>query len=640
MAAAADPYAAFADPAPVSASTAPTPPAGDPYAAIADPAPANSVQLGDSPGSGFLNPFAGVGDTALTLGSGFLKSVNSAANDLLPDWGGTRAQLQGEIDTDPVLNYQPQTAEGKAVIGALGTITKPISNAAGWVKQQIASRAGQRAADVTGDIATLAGTRLGSEAGGAVISKLGAAKGSAAAADTAAPTSAAAQAGAGETTAFAPPSAEGANQAAVSSAEQAARAQTLRDVGLSEARDSAVTGDTKATGADFQISKLEGPPGDRMSDVIDAERAALQKYASQLTENAGGAADNDYARGATIVEPIEQLRDHYDTQTKQLYATADAAAQGAPLSLPTTGQVLGQRSAFLGTVEGKQLREGVMARMRDLGLMDEDGAMQGATVQQAEQLKQYLGDQWSPRTSRLISQLKDAIDDDVAQAAGSNVYAAARAMRSQRAAILDDPTGIAKLAQPDDRLGINRQVPLEKVPDYVTGLPVDQFQHVVRTLGTVGGDNAALGESATAALNEIRTHFASKVQAAGNSTQSMWNAKAVNQYLRANELRMREVFTSDEMRQFKTLNDGGNILRMDRTYPGAEAQRRNLATTLAASAMEHGATAAGGAVGAGLFGEPVAGAAVGRGIGEKLAGNIKQRASLKAVEKRIRRLTP
>jgi hypothetical protein len=31
------------------------------------------------------------------------------------------------------------------------------------------------------------------------------------------------------------------------------------------------------------------------------------------------------------------------------------------------------------------------------------------------------------------------------------------------------------------------------------------------------------------------------------------------------------------MGRFKTLADAGNILRMDRTYPGAEAQKRNLA---------------------------------------------------------------
>ena len=76
--------------------------------------------------------------------------------------------------------------------------------------------------------------------------------------------------------------------------------------------------------------------------------------------------------------------------------------------------------------------------------MDEDCNVQQATVQQAERLKQYLGDQWSPRTSRLIGQLKGAIDDDVTKAAGSDIYANARATRSLQAKLLDDPTGIAQ----------------------------------------------------------------------------------------------------------------------------------------------------------------------------------------------------
>jgi hypothetical protein len=36
-------------------------------------------------------------------------------------------------------------------------------------------------------------------------------------------------------------------------------------------------------------------------------------------------------------------------------------------------------------------------------------------------------------------------------------------------------------------------------------------------------------------------------------------------------------FFGREMGRFKTLADAGNVLRMDRTYPGAEAQKRNLA---------------------------------------------------------------
>ena len=176
-------------------------------------------------------------------------------------------------------------------------------------------------------------------------------------------------------------------------AEQATRSQTLRDIGLKEARDSAITGNTKETGTDFQTGKLTGSAGDRMTGVIDKERAALQGYAGQLADSTGGTRGMDqgdlYNRGAVMAKPVEQLADHFDRKIKESYAATDAKTQGMPLDLPTTGNFLNtERASFLGTVEGKQLREGVQARMRDLGMMDGDGNVQQATVKQAEQLRQ------------------------------------------------------------------------------------------------------------------------------------------------------------------------------------------------------------------------------------------------------------
>jgi hypothetical protein len=424
-------------------------------------------------------------------------------------------------------------------------------------------------------------------------------------------------------------------------AEQAARAQTLRDIGLTEARESAITGNTKETGTDFQTSKLDGAAGDRMTGVINNERAAVQGYAGQLADATGGTRGMDqsdlYNRGSVMAKPVEQLSDYFDGKIKDAYAATDAKTQGMPLDLPTTGNFLNsERASFLGTVEGKQLREGVQARMRDLGMMDGDGNVTPATVQQAERLRQYLGDQWTPRTSRLIGKMKDAIDDDVTRAAGSDIYANARATRALRSTLLDDPTGIAKLAAPDDRLGINRSVPLEQVPDYVTKLPVDQFGHVVNVLRDVPTE---VQPAATAALNEIRSHFANSVEKAGNSTQGMWNTKGANEFLNKNQLRMAHVFSPEEMGRYKTLADAGNILRMDRTYPGAEAQRFNLAArglnTLGNLAHKGGGVAsalASGGLEGGAAGH-IAGGAIKRGT-DWGANKLMAR----SVEQRIRKL--
>jgi hypothetical protein len=424
-------------------------------------------------------------------------------------------------------------------------------------------------------------------------------------------------------------------------AEQATRAQILRDIGLQEARESAITGNHKETGTDFQTGKLDGTAGDRMTGVIDKERGALQGYAGQLADSTGGTRGMDqsdlYNRGAVIAKPIEQLSDHFDAKIKDAYSAAAQTAGTDPIDTPATGGFMkNERAQFLATVEGKQLREGVMARMRDLGMMDEDGNVQPASIQQVERLRQFVGDAYTPRTGKLIAKLKDAMDEDVTKAAGTNVYENARATRALRSTLLDDPNGIAKLAAPDDRLGINRSVPLEQVPDYVTKLPVDQFGHVVNVLRDVP---AEVQPAASAALNEIRAHLANGVEKAGNSTQGMWNTKAANEFLNKNQLRMAHVFSPEEMGRFKTLADAGHILRMDRTYPGSAAQGHNLAMrgvlkagNLVSKVGFVGGLAAGHGVEGGATGHVVAGAV------NKGTAALANRALRAQVEKRIRKL--
>jgi hypothetical protein len=645
------------------APSAPTASSGNPWDndAIVTPAPqaatAAKLPLGDG---GFVNPFdvGAVGDAALTVGSGFLKSVTGAVNDLLPEsigGAGSRAQMQKAIDADPVFNYQPQTEGGKQIVNTLGKVAAPIGAAGQWATGQIASAFGQRAADVVGDVATLAPTPLSAEAAGVVKATPGAvvkaaeaagkvlprtAEGAADAASTASvPPLRPTAASAGVSTDFTPPTPEGTERAALPVDQQIARAQTLRDVGLDEARTSAITGDTKATGTDFQINKLDGDGGDRMSDVIDNERVALQDYAQDLRDATNSTAATPYEAGAIIAKPVEQLHDYYDGQISQAYAAADAASKGmGSVTLPEFQKILDTESSFQNT-DQIALRNGVLARMRELGVKGDGNTALPMTVQQAQALRQYITkDQWAPGNAAVNSALRDALDEDVTKVAGQDVYASARAVRAQRGAILDDPNGIAKLAPASDRLGINRAVPLEQIPSYVATLPVDQFNHIVGTLTNVRDTVPALGESASAALNEIRAHFANKVIEQGNSTQGMWNAKGVSKYLRDNEPKMRLVYSPERMQQFKTLNDAGNILRMDRTYPGAAAQSSNLVRTLA-GAVKHGGAMAGAVIGEHTGLGELAGVAAGK-TAEIAAEKLQGAASRAAVEKRITKLSP
>ncbi len=415
-------------------------------------------------------------------------------------------------------------------------------------------------------------------------------------------------------------------------AEQARRAAVLRAIGLDRVRASAVTGDAGAASTDFQTSRLDSPAGLEMRNAIAGEKAAITNYAENIAQNTGGSAMNDQAaklaRGNTIVAPLDAMKQYFDDQTSALYQTADARAQGVPTQLDNFRTALGDDS-MLTNSDRVHLQSGVNAYARKLGIMDDDGNV-FANAQQAETMRKYLNENWSPQNSGMVGKLKDALDDDVTSAAGEDVYAQARAMRAQRAATLDNPNGIANLMDASGPNSINRKVPIERIADTVTSMPVAQLGHVVDTLKNAPD---AIQPQAQAALAEIKAQYAHNVVDIGSKQAGQWNAKGVRQYLANNSARMAQVFEPNEMQQFGTLNDAGNILAKDQTYPGAFAQQQNLLRAGVAHGITTGMAGAGGAIG----GAP--GAALGSILGNKLAGKFNDAATLRATQKRMTKLS-
>lgn len=448
---------------------------------------------------------------------------------------------------------------------------------------------------------------------------------------------------------FKKPLDEGSASGEVSPQEQTQREATLRALpGLGEVRQSAITGDTKNAGTDFQTSKLTSPDGNRMSGVIANERTALRDGANDLVAKSGGTDGMEqgdlYRRGSTMTAPIDTYRQYLDDAIQRNYQTATDRLGGKPMPALTETQnyLKSNKSDFLGTVEGKQLFEGVNARMKELGFVGDNDTFNPPTVEQAERFRQYLSDQWTPRTARMIGKLKQSLDNDVAKSAGEDVYAQARMVNTLRSKMLDEPKGVSKMLAPDDRLGINRDVPLENIPKYVTGLPVDQFGHLVNVLKQAGATENApqLAQQSANSLNEIRAQFMNEYRAAGTSTDGMWNAKGSNNYLLNNQARLSMVFSPEEMQQIKVHNDAAAYLKMDRSYPGAVAQGHNLLMRGALGAIEKGGTLAGtvvgSAVGGGLGGEAI-GALAGKAASSaaRVVGNV---ASRHSVESRIKNL--
>jgi hypothetical protein len=430
------------------------------------------------------------------------------------------------------------------------------------------------------------------------------------------------------TASAAPKAAATATEGPLSAAEQARRAQVLRDIGIQDARRSVITGDRKSGATDFQTSKLDSPAGRLLASKFDEERAALENHADTTVRETGGTVGTDqsalYGRGNTIISPLDSLKQWFDDRAGALYRAADEQSQGVPTALDRFRSVLADDSEMTNS-DRVHLKGAINAYAKKLGIAGEDGSLAG-NAQQAETIRKFLGENWSPANGKFVSKLKDALDEDVMSAAGGDLYGQARQMWALRKQTLDNPNGIAKIMDASGPEGINRAVPVEKIPDALAGMPVKQFGHVVDTLKNLPPE---LAEQGQAALSEVKAQFANKVLDAGRSTKGQWNQKAVRTYLANNSERMQQVFTPEEMARFKTLVDAGDILATDQSYPGAAAQKHNLLRTGTMHAIRAGSTSAGAAV-AGPFG-----AAVGAAVGDKAAGALGDAAALKAAQKRL-----
>jgi hypothetical protein len=426
--------------------------------------------------------------------------------------------------------------------------------------------------------------------------------------------------------------------------QQASRAAILQRVGLagSDVRTSALTGDAKAASTDYQTARLDNAAGDRMKGVLDRERAGLTQHAEDIVRSTGGTLGTDesslIARGQTILSPLEAFKQWFTDQTTALYKEAAQRAQGQPLSLDRFGEVLGTDSKFQNT-DTIALRNGIQARMRELGMLDKDGNPMPATVEQAEALRQYVNEEWSPRSNGRIRELKNALDEDVTGAAGDDIYGKARALHAMKQAIFADPKGLSSIL---DSEGINRKVPIEKIPDTIAALPTAQFAHIVETLRKVPPE---LQPQAEAALSEIKAQFANRLRDAGTGPNGQpvpggqWRARDVTTYLKKNATKIQLLFSPEEVGAIRDLNDAGHILAKDASYPGAAVQAHNLVQRGVIAALPKVGAAAGGTLGS-IFGPlgTAAGAFVGDAAGSRAAAAMTERAGLKATEKRLTRL--
>lgn len=595
-------------------------------------------------------PFTNAFHTAQAVGEAGLSSLS----------GGVASLADAVTGSDPGAHsnwiYKPRTASGQSLVAATGAVENMVGK--GYDKLAGTGPLAQTLKERVPEFVNAAGTVLGAK--GAIDTTADAlpaawrGKPSPSPAPVAAPVPelalapAAARPAPSDLGSAEPPTAPGAQFAddtkAAAKPEStpavAARAQVLQKVGLTQARTSALTNNGPAAMSEFQTSKdPTTPQGLAADNVFKSERGALNDFSNQIISKTGGSAGTDgamlEARGGVILKPFDDLNDWFDAQRKAAYADADERAQGVPTDLKGFQGELADASNLTNS-DRVGLKSGLSAYLNKLGVVDDNGNVT-ASVQQAETIRKYLNENWSPQNSRFVGKLKDAIDDDVTQAAGDDVYKQARAVVQLQKNTMENPKGIASILDASGPGGINRKVPVGQVADKITNMPPAQMQHIVTTLKNMP---EALQPQAQAAMSELQSHFASRLSEVGNKFDGPWNHRGVNQFLDANSARAPILFGagSPALSDMSTLRAAGNILRVDRSYPGAMIQGRILQSKLLPGAIAGAGTLIGETVGHGL-GMPGVGGTVGAAAGGTIGARMAARANAKAMNQRMTKLS-
>lgn len=417
------------------------------------------------------------------------------------------------------------------------------------------------------------------------------------------------------------------------------RQAVLQRIGLDRARNSAIEGNALNAGSDANVAKFDEPAGQAAKAQFEAEKTALGNHAESIVRDVGGTVGTDEdalnIRGQNIAQPFDKLRDWFKQQTASDYNLTRAKFGEDPVGNMENTDALLKDPEFSETLLGKG-QENLLSAIQKKFQRFRDLNPGGWNVNTAETFRKSLNQMWTPENSHALGEVKNALDNDVVQNAGDDVFGPARQRVILQHKLLDNPNGVTSLFDTNPNTPINRATPYEKIPDKLTRLSVDQFKNVIDTLKQMPEE---IQPDAQRAISEIQSHLANKLIDSGNKFKGAWNDRGVTATLKSNGAKFESAFQDNPevLQKIQDLDAAGKILSADHSYKGAAAQasaavKRGLMTT----AISKVGGPIGGAIGGMVAGPPGAmgGAAIGEGIARRGAGSLGERQALKAWQAR------
>ncbi len=168
-----------------------------------------------------------------------------------------------------------------------------------------------------------------------------------------------------------------------------------------------------------------------VTNRLERQNAVMHGNIIDATDAMGG---NPVAGGISVHEHITKYVDDADRMIDQAYEAARQAAPGEMIVRPSNAGNALRVNAHLDSVGNNGIVKALRGEMRKMGVMGDKFRIQGrVSAQKAEELRQAANSLYqgtNPTGREIIRRFKDALDKDVSQAVGGDMFADARKMKA------------------------------------------------------------------------------------------------------------------------------------------------------------------------------------------------------------------
>jgi hypothetical protein len=232
------------------------------------------------------------------------------------------------------------------------------------------------------------------------------------------------------------------------------------------------------------------------------------------------------------------------------------------------------------------------------------------SINGAIEVQKALNKVWSQENAPAISSINNAIDKDIYEAGGGDLFQRGKQIHQLEKIIFEAP-GIKRVfGKIDENNQIKKGTSYENMSKELNALPTDQWQHIYNTFDQFSRDKIRgpidpstgmpawefdipkdVQNAANRGKNALKGNLAREVYRAGAGNKGEWSAVKANNAMNARWPKIESSFDPKEQAAFSALNRAGFLMPGLHAYEGAALQSERVGNLLSNNLPAAGAAA-------------------------------------------------